>query len=442
MAQIADYTSYFNRIKKVQEWWAILEIRQASVADNKSLPYMRNDIWAEFEGDAATLEVVTLGADIDRIIASYDTFKQRLINYLQNILTTIGEELQVTDPTNINQVLDALFPAMEADAEDVKTIVPIINTADVSAANLIKAAIVPFTNLGTGGLIYTFAQPDWQTPGERALVEFIQCECTNTRTNGREQFALSGSIKNSIINSAGQGSGRGPKLTASGTSIKNGTFENWTNLAADNWTILDGDWGTDVLKETTKKYRGTYALKIVPGDGIITQLLSPSLQPNQMYAIGAWFRKDATAANNIVFTITDSLGVQEIDYLESADKLTLDVSTLDAANFEWRMFIFATQGRIERDWYLTINTTALITAAVYMDAIQIIPLTQFNDIWWGIYSGDIDFGLGDNFGSAGIAAPDHNGIEIEHTTTSTLHSFLIRILERQFPSDGTPTITD
>jgi len=443
MAQIADYVSYFNRIRVLKNWFLQLEKLQATIGDNDSLIYWRDTIVnTEFGGDGALKEIASIQVDVDMVIAALGNLKAQIIQYTSNILKTIGEELKVANPSDPAQVMRVLAVAMADDAIDLKNRVPAILAADVEDTNLVAASVSPFTNLGTGKLIYTFVQPNWQTPGERSIEEYMQCDCVSSARSGQEAFQLRGALKNAIISSEGQGSGSGPKLRVAGGSFNNWIFTDWTTNAADNWTADAGAWHTDMLLEASDVYRGAYSCEFIAGGGgKISQQIPTALKPNQMYAIGAWFLKDAGATGDLFMRITNADGVVEIIYLEVGDLLQLDVTSLNDTTWQWHMFIFATQGVIDKTWRLQVDATDITVAPIYIDAIQVIPLTQFNNIWWGLAAGDIDFGIDDNYG---YGDANHVGISVYDTAalSSSLHEYLIRLYGERLPVDNAPSEAD
>ena len=81
--------------------------------------------------------------------------------------------------------------------------------------------------------------------------------------------------------------------------LENGGLEDWTGANLDDWTITVGAYGTQIVKETTTKYKGSNGVALV-GDGAtltsIEQDITTRVEAFTHVAWNVFMRRDGTAA--------------------------------------------------------------------------------------------------------------------------------------------------
>lgn len=457
IGNLAAWEVYFNRLKVIIEYFNLLETRQTATvltASDYPILYMRNQILSPFNDavPGAVDEVATLDTDIETLTVAYDTFKARLLVYFEATLEKLGRALNVETPTDYPAVLEAITRAMDHDDVYVTDNTKIIDTNDIESARIIKASPIPSINLGTGKLLYVVGSAAWNGEVSIPLVEDMHCDCIDSGTSGQEIFQLSGRQLQNRISSIVQGSGLGPTLTVGGLTLLNWALTNWTGgtPAADDWTIESGAWGTEV-SQSVIGYRGAYSLDFDTDlTGRISQTIPTALLPDTYYAIGLWARcDDITDLGRLFVEIYDpDLNAQDTIYLEAANALILDIDdgTL-ALNDTWYFIskTFKTQGRVRTDWEFSLRMDGAGAAnALLIDALQIVPLIVHNGIQFGIFAGDVDFGLEDNFGYEGsTSASTHKGFQVEDDgSPGTIQQFITRMYGKQITQVGANLITD
>lgn len=158
----------------------------------------------------------------------------------------------------------------------------------------------------------------------------------------------SGTSLNINIVNAGANNSNGNKLV-------NSSFETWTNAnVPDNWTIVTGSPGTDVLKSATH-YAGSFSCEFVGGalqtaiaqsfgtasaTGIGAGGTPSTIQPNVNYGGVLFYKLSAgsPAAGVLQADLTDSAGTILKDSAGTDNTVSVDLSTV--ANTNWHPLKF------------------------------------------------------------------------------------------------------
>lgn len=174
---------------------------------------------------------------------------------------------------------------------------------------------------------------------ENALAEDIVAKVSSNTTAGAETGTLKGEDArggDKVSHLWPAGSGASTSFTVLSPSTKgfltNGTFENFTANAPNNWDIDTGVAGTDILEETSTVYRGSGALEF-DGDGstltgISQDLSSKSLVSRTPYPVHVRVKVDvAPAAGVLVVDLYDGSSVISDDQGD-ANSLSIDLTTI------------------------------------------------------------------------------------------------------------------
>jgi len=433
---IADYTDLFTRLKPLIEYFNLLEERQTKTTLDDAdypLPYIRAQILAVYTTLLKDDEVSAIEADFQGTIDSLSTLKNALLNYFDNTLYDLAEEILSPNNTDPAVILDLLAEAMVIDAASILTRTVSIAAADYrswDAVNLSGYLKAHTANLGDGKLVYCFKTVNDATD-ERALAEIMQCLCTSGET-----FTFSGEPALAREQPGQRGSGSGTSISPLTSLLTNGDFETWTNATTPGtWTVEVGAVG----QETVTPFEGLYDCELTQAaaeDWTISQPIA--LVPNTVYVLGFWARKAAGATGTMYVEVQDGDDVQVI-----TAELALDMSTFPTtwpttdAETGFYCMTFVTPGVVGDDWKLVFRTSNGNVANVFLDNVQLGEMVTHNYIQFALCGGSTPFGIGDRFGYGGA----YLGFKVD-ATVAIIQQFLARCYGKQLPSSGAPTITD
>jgi len=278
-------------------------------------------------------------------------------------------------------------------------------------------------NTGNGTQVHLLECPnillssvnDW--PNLRT--ELLEFRCVQDAQNGSispgsEVFAVRGLAAYSGLDYRFPGgSGTDVQVVSVCASVDNGAqytnvltnsdLEDWTSNIPDQFTVSSGTAGTDFLRESTTKARGTYGLKaaVTGATWKIRQQLGAAsgtlgkIAPDRPYVLAAMMRKDASATGTIRLSLQDASG----NILSSgAVAISQSVASL-TTSFAIVSLTFRSPKVLPSAVYLVLETTsAVATAAAYVDEIV---LAEMRPIAPGgqavaILTGTTDWAVDDN----------------------------------------------
>jgi hypothetical protein len=460
---LADWTKTFNSVTVLVKYFQILELRQQSsacAADTYPTEFIRSavlDTLLTNNGAQNISQIIpNYQAVFDAFQIQHDTMKQAVVTWFENLLALLGQELRVSNVQRPELVLDAIALAMKKEALTISTNTVALASADIDTApaairtanntDYLLGASSLVTNVGNGKAVIallgdtalrTLAKSEIATP------DILSLECLSNGS-GSDTFQIFGSPKQTRTSYKAQGAGNSSTIRSAGNSLINGAFDNWSSATPpvpNNFNIVTGAWGTELLQETVNKYKGTYALK-----GITTSAWkynhAVTLTPNKTWCAGMWIKKSATnGSGSITMRIVDSAGT--LLYTTNAATnlaqiLTIDISNNAYSNWAFVYFVFQTLGAVDSTARLEIATAGLTTVSVYMDHIQCVEMTSFNQLQFAVFNGSIDFGAGDRFGFGGADGEDYAGFKIT-ATGGTIQEFIGRMWGKQLPSEANAT---
>jgi hypothetical protein len=162
----------------------------------------------------------------------------------------------------------------------------------------------------------------------------------------------------------------------------NSDFEDATSNVPDNWTVSSGTAGTNFLTETTTVYRGSKSIKAAASGAVfkLRQQLSSidgtqgALTPDRPYIISFAAKIDAGATGTIELSVEDSGGTV---IAGGSFKLTVAHGALTTSWARQAIAVFSPRVLPTTAYIVIETTTAVATAAMYIDDIVIAEMQQF-----------------------------------------------------------------
>jgi hypothetical protein len=392
---IISYSDFFDRLKEIVRAFYTLDKMQTTTKRRLGLQTIRDQLLTPFESQDKIGPVSDIQNIFARQINNTTDLKRSLVAACESLLIEVGEDLGVSAANDVDSILDAIIEAMIKDGQTIAAREIEIEGTDLdgSDSTLIYA---DSGNNGDGVLGYTFRRPDSDYTNQIARTGYIVCRCTAANTAGQETFQLFGAEEKQPQEPSPLGPGRGPVLNPGvDRLISNGDFENWTDSAADDWTSNTSvfAWGTELLQEQSTVLRGDSALEIAHDGDEGHIYATVSLQQGKLYGLGVWARKAASATGTITITLRDENG----DQLGS-DSLTIDISTLSSSAWSFNWAVFETPRTAFTSTTVRVAVSSLATANSFLDAIQLVEMTEFNGCHYALFAGASDFAVNDKFG--------------------------------------------
>lgn len=416
-----------------------------------TIPNDMNTMYSAYESDNVESVIDGTMAQITSWQNANSGFLYLLQQLASNTIITIVNN-DVTQPNaSISTALNELIVQMKANSQTVaQSVVGISGTA-------------AGTNEGNPAFVYS-TKTSLGVPLENMYAELIVGACTSDSqpnggaSAGSEVITFQGqqAVTDTLSYKWPGGSGSSLALTlvnaslssTGGTSqwLNNGDFESWTTNVPNNWEIVVGTAGTQIVKESVA-YTGTYSLGIVGDGSTLTSIHqefavdnSGTIAPVTQYCWNAWIKVSATGGTGVLqVDLVDGTGTIINDQAGTANSTTINVSSL-TTSFVAFGGSFRTPRLLPTSVYLRISLTTALTAGkiIYIDRMAFTQMTQMytGGPYMVGFSGNTDSIIGDSF---------------TVTTTNTPGGFQ-RLFDRWFnmkslqmllPSTtGTPTLPD
>jgi len=241
----------------------------------------------------------------------------------------------------------------------------------------------------------------------------------------------------------------------SGNYLVNSGWDAWTGLFPDNWEIVVGTAGVDILQETGNLFGGTSALAIV-GDGSTlvtfkqnfndddgtTSVLSPLTQ----YACNLWIRRDGVIPSQGVLEVelVDGGGVVINDQGGNPCSFSIDLTQLTVFYVGYNG-AFRLPEIMPSEYALQFRLSTALEAGrqVYLDLCGFGNMVQLytSGPFFAVFAGSVPFVEGD---LTTVAVDNSFGADGTQNTWCVLLNklFLCQQNDILFPSSPTPTISD
>lgn len=291
-------------------------------------------------------------------------------------------------------------------------------------AQTVTATPTVFTGQGNGVIVGSLKTPLTGVFLENAFQENILFNCsadsyTGGTTVGNERFDVTGTGNQGDfiafdwpLGSNGQISltaVNGNDSASNGNILTNSGFEDWTNNIPDNWDLVLGTAGVNIVREASIVYDGAFSLGIVGDGSTLTQLdqefdsatgTSLALDPLTQYAVNVFIRRDGVAPGAGVLEVAwvDENGVIVQDYAGVNNSFTIDLTALNTT-FTAYSAAFRTPEEMPTTISLRYKLTTALTSGrtVYVDKCAMTPMDQLysGGPYFAVFSGNVPFLFGD-----------------------------------------------
>lgn len=429
---------------------------------NAYLPTATTTYPADLNEIAINYDNANMRAQIEGLSNYYSTLqdqvtgiRQRLAQYNDATITDRKTVLEVLDiqQTNPQSVLIPLFNDMVAAAQAVKRCTVTLGTVTPATANVGNGTVLttlvldgqqPPLSGGVANLGYNGLTSQLAVTSETMTLTCTADSQVGGAQEGGERFSWVGNVAPAILDWKDEGSGQGPTvgvMNQTGNLVTDGSFENWSgtgNNTPTSWIITGGTAGTNIFREATTIYRGSYALKFT-GDGTtailgVNQVININqLKPRQRYCLTVRLRSSAVpAAGNILIQFTGTgytaAGTEQI----SIPAASFPSGAWTLANFMINLpFPLPADG----SWKINVQVTGTLSTGVnvWVDSMALTPVTYFGGVGLVVVAGSNRFSQGDYF-----------KFTVANDAAGVWQTFYRRYYKFQLPSvaAGSETISD
>lgn len=451
-----------------------------------ALTLFHTTLMSELDAVGDAIEAGTAGSRRDimaQVGIAFDRYRRSIANHLKECArlyllrlfdqTTILNELAIHDAST-QRLLRRFVAQMRTDSATVDRTTVTVGSVTAGSGNVGNGVVLVDKELDgynapiRGGIAVP-AYDDGAGTGydsELAASETVSAECvkdaqgnlidadraaavTSDFIEGEETFLLYGQpqqpydptapVNAPLLASSVEGSGNGPlmKTLQSHAILRNINLESWTTSnVPDNWNDQGGGYGTagtNVLKETTTIYRGASSMRF-KGDGTTATIKRTQNVPANLlvgkrrYYFSIHLIGDATIAAGDIAVLFTGTGYTA----GSSEKVSVAAASIPTSwtryGFWWNTpKTIPTDLAIEIQW----NSTPTNNKNIYFDNIAFGPVTYHGGVSFVAIAGATPFKFGDIF-----TCPLTNDAAGEH------QEFARRFLKIQYPSSGTPSISD
>jgi hypothetical protein len=409
------------------------------------LPAQLLTIADPFEAADMTDQITGLYGAIAGMQSQETANQNALASFFDRILldrVSVAEQLGLANPT-ISQVLDALFRQMESDSKTVKR-----NTVTVGSVTAGSG------NVGNGTILVTKLLDGYNKPAGRsqactryaglsselAVTETMRFQCIRDSyrdgaTAGAETFSWDGEKLNAPFSHLGEGSGKGPALSAINNKslLTNSNFESFSSNTPTSWTIASGTAGTHVFQTTTsgQYYRGSSALKLT-GNGSqnpirLTQV-PRNLKARRMYCLTARVKASATPSVGDLTIQLSGTGYTP----GGTEKINVVAASLTTSWVLHSAFIL-TPSSLPSDLLLELKITGALDNAksVYLDDVYFVEVPYHGGVGAVVVPGSTPFVVDDKF-----------SVALTQDDAGYFQKFFRQKYGFQLPSAASPTISE
>ena len=209
-------------------------------------------------------------------------------------------------------------------------------------------------------------------------------------------------------------------------------FEDFsTTDTPDGWTIVAGVVTTNIARESSIVYRGTYALKFID-TGIAAITIKQSIPESQLVPLQRYccsFRYRAAAADGAGVDLT--VKFTGTGYTEGTTEKSVINGVAFPTSYTLAYFFVTMPEVIPSDFGLNVTLTGTPTEIFYLDDFGLAPVTYHNGLAFVVIAGATPFVKRDLF-TADVSMTD-----------GVIQRFMIRNYGTMLPSSAAaPTISD
>lgn len=363
---------------------------------------------------------------------------------------SLGNQLKSSSQSLLIEMADADNPLHErnvtyAAAELIKQMIANTETVQINAVT--GTVTAGGSNVGTGKVLVSLLDGSGKTL-EYAFAETIDITVTNNLTAGSESLAFMGEAAETdkLSWKWPAGSGCATSLTsvssAGGLSLlTNGGFETFTvSNTPDDWTLVAGSAGTEILSEASVIYVGTKALKIA-GAATNTQIKQAitGLSSRTPYAVNFWCKcSGSPAAGVLTVDLHDGSSVIN-DETGTANSFTVTLTSLGTTYVAKNAF-FRLPEPVPAAVYLRFRLSTALSAGtnLYIDEATFVAATQLYTA--GPYVAAFS-------GAVGWSTDDTLSLAVTNDYAGDLQMLAEKLWDLSskgliLPSGGSPTVAD
>lgn len=398
-------------------------------------PYELNDLYVKVE-DAANVVQEALDG-IPRSLLSAVSSAESLAAACQTAAQTILIEMvDADDPLPQRTVAEALRVLIEQ----------MVDASESVAANTVSASVTPGSgNVSDGVMLASVLDPRGRTL-ENVLAEDVLC----TRDATAQQFVCAGEAAASSKLSADWplGSGASQSVTVTDANaevglVLNGSFNTFTTAnTPDDWSIVVGAAGSDILEEATTVLKGAKALEI-DGDGAtltqIRQDIAARVLSRTPYAFNLFAKVDVVpAAGVLTVDLFDGSSVIQDDEGTNCS-FTVDLTGL-TTSWSGHGAIWRIADPLPTNVYLRVRLSTALSSgsSLFIDQLAGIAATRLyaGGPYVAAFAGGTNFAKDDTFS---IAVANNRSSVYQEAVDVFFDS---RESDRRLPTDGSPTVTN
>jgi hypothetical protein len=238
--------------------------------------------------------------------------------------------------------------------------------------------------------------------------------------------------------------------------LTNGDFESWDTsspVELNNWDLTTGTWGTDIQRNSSSPFRGTYDLQFTAGTGVNTALVQEfgvstgtnvDPRPLTSYAVNFWAKRSGSVSGGVLTVeLIDGSGTVINDQQGVANSFTQTLSAL-TTSYAAVNGVFRLPQVLPATIKLRLRiSTALTGANVLIDDICFTPLVAAYTGGPGlaVFSGVTPFVAGDTWTAA---ITNNRGGASYLATFQALFDRMFAMRDKGIllPSNASPTIAD
>jgi len=400
-----------------------------------------NNIEAQFQSSNQQI-IDLLYTNRDSVRSALTSWKSYLRGMAQQTLITMANDDVKLSSLTVTPALQLLISQMTTNGN-------FVTSPTVSAS-----AAAGGSNAGDGVMAVSILTVKGKNE-QYFFNETLTATCTSDSQQssgllGHEPFSCLGVVPQSdpLAFNWPLGSGSSAGLTAvnpttSANLLTNSNFESWTvSNTPDSWTIVVGAAGTDIFRESTVIYTGSFALRYTgTGGAPLTEIYeSVTLRPSTVYQGCVWLRKSAGLAAGVLQMDLHNGTTTINDDAATANSKTQTLSALSSSAFTAVSFTFVTPATLPAITRFRIKATTALTSgeSVYIDQLSFVPAASLyqGGPWGTVFSGATKFLIADTFSIT--ASNDYAGkwqLNFEKI-------FSMRSLGLQLPYTGSSLLAD
>lgn len=401
-------------------------------------------------------------------ISLLDAAGSNIAGVVQTMATQTVNRFVYDDAPRLNQTLtsDATLASMQ------EIIRQMTQQGATVLAQTVTATPGAFQGTGNGTLCMSVRRPSDGRVLENSFAETMNVICsqdsyTGGATAGQETFNVTGTgAENNVFGfdwPLGSNASTviqmidGGSSESGGNLLNNSSFADWTDDVPDQWEVITGTPGTDIIEAVGAGYATGSALEFV-GDGStlvgIRQAFdddggnTTTIDPVTQYAVCVFIRRGGTAATqgNLQIALTNELNVPLQDMAGNSCELDIDLTGVSTAWIPYTMAFRSPYILPTGTLYLQIQFTTAPDAGVqiYMDRVSFGFMSQIyvGGPWIAGFSGNANFVVNDQ---SQVVITNSRGSGGSLSTFQTLMWRLLPVMaqnELLLPSSAAPSISD